>query len=693
MRFLAIVFIFCSLVFIPQIVFADIAPVVLEAPSSPTPVSGAPAISLPLILNWEDVSGAESYYYQIIDVTEEILVTVSESGELPQEIQDLLVSEQKQYWHVKSCEDLSGSICGTYGDIWDFTYFLAPPNPELFFPANNATGVQIPLTLDWPDVPGAKSYKLFALPCLPWLTEDEECAIFSTENSEYPDDICSFTRNGEYAWAVASCLEKEATKCGPQSSPMNMFYTAFSVAPLPAPQLVTPFFDPEKPDEILEVSKDDFLSWKGDSCAYLYRLHITREEDGTITEFDTTEIQSESVNLSGKFIDFENNEQEIKKLQDFWANPTNLNKIFLWTVTPCWANPFGFGLDCDLAEKSETWKFQTAGKTPTLKNPENGSFVKIPFTLSWENAGGASYVYELSSALGVKTETVQKTKVEISYEPGLVEPSLVEPGREYSWKVKTCVDTKEEIEDKICGEWSDTHSFSTYPLKLPAVPINPINEGQFTFPGSIVWQADPGTSFYQYQISYISLALGETTEGCAEKIGSLLFQRPFPITQSTSFPLDEECTGGYAFAVRSCADSSCEFATNWQETPWTFTAQRGTTKGGLVPCGRTTDNPTTPYKEYESCGLKHAGFLLQNILDFVLWKVSLIVLAILAVFTGATTYFSFGSPDVLTRIRSIFRSYFYGVLILLFAWLIVNIIMSVFGFNVEFFGNWYEIRF
>ena len=223
-------------------------------------------------------------------------------------------------------------------------------------------------------------------------------------------------------------------------------------------------------------------------------------------------------------------------------------------------------------------------------------------------------------------------------------------------------------------------------------------------PGSLSWQPDPGARYYQYRVEYKTLAPDETLEGCAEKAdGQQLIPGPGetpPTTTQTSFYLNEKCAGEYQWAVRSCAEEACDetktppTASPWSSL-WSFTAKEIPTEErfGLVPCGRNSDNATTPYNEKEACGLKHVGFLLQNILDFVLFKLSLIILAALAVFVAALAYFSFVSPDVITRIRAIVRSYFYGVLYLVFAWAIVNIIMAVLGFNIEFCGRWYEIPF
>ncbi len=84
---------------------------------------------------------------------------------------------------------------------------------------------------------------------------------------------------------------------------------------------------------------------------------------------------------------------------------------------------------------------------------------------------------------------------------------------------------------------------------------------------------------------------------------------------------------------------------------------------------------------------------MKNVLDFTLWKLGLIVIAVMTVLTGAITYFSFGSPNIILRVKAIWRSIFLGYLIALFAWLIVNVILNVLGFEVRLFGTWWQLPF
>jgi len=498
---------------------------------------------------------------------------------------------------------------------------------------------------------------------------------------------CVFSKNTPYIVTVASCLDDQAKICGAwgdqwKFSTGNRTQEGLEYR-LNPPQPIGPEYDPAKPLPV--VNKSTSLRWKADNCTSFIQLFVAPVGGSLLIDKDKRNIPSwESVVLS------ENN------LSKLWDEPSDLDKEYVWNVQPCWR--IKDDIRCEPGVFSEEWHFKTIGEPPLLKTPENKEIIKIPGALlSWQNRDGAKF-YKIQVASDenfnaslVENRVVQNTSFAVALKDGF------RPNEQYWWRISVCTDQNGEV----CGNnWSEKRTFHTYPLFPPGNP-DP-EDGEETFlPKSLSWEPDPGASYYQYQISYTEIAQDETLEECGEKLKQQqFFQPPYPITQSTSFFLNEKCTGTYNWAVRSCTDETCDetktppTASSWSSL-WTFTAKEIPTEErfGLVPCGRNSNNDATPYNEKEACGLKHVGFLLQNILDFVLWKLSLIILAALAAFVAASAYFSFVSPDVITSIRSVLRSYFYGVLYLVFAWAIVNITMAVFGFNIEFFGRWYEIPF
>lgn len=220
--------------------------------------------------------------------------------------------------------------------------------------------------------------------------------------------------------------------------------------------------------------------------------------------------------------------------------------------------------------------------------------------------------------------------------------------------------------------------FTLDALNAPA-PVYPTQENSPVWKGRIEFKwTNTETQFYKY---FLNLPTGESK---SETISS---------TSHTVYGLK---LGNYSWTVRSCDDNEGTDCGEWSETQAfeIVPAPPGIT-GGLIPCGRQYDDTiTTPnIDESKPCGFPHLFLLLKNVLDFTLWKLGLIVIAIMAVLTGAVSYFSFGRPEIIVRIKSIWKSVFVGYLIALFAWLAVNIVLNVFGFEVRLFGTWWQLPF
>ncbi len=208
-------------------------------------------------------------------------------------------------------------------------------------------------------------------------------------------------------------------------------------------------------------------------------------------------------------------------------------------------------------------------------------------------------------------------------------------------------------------------------LLYPTASDSPVWKGRIGFK----WQTN--APFSQYNINLPSgEALKETTASLEKTITGLSI-------------------GKYSWAARSCSNVEGTDCGGWSPTKaFEIAPAPDEFSGGLIPCGREVDDTSTPgYDESEPCGIQHIFLLLKNLLDFILWKVSLLVLLILAVITGATSYFSFGGPNALKRIKTVFKSFFVGFLILMFAWFGVNLVLNLLEFQTQLFGKWWEIFF
>lgn len=731
------------------------ATIALPAPSAPiTPENEALGIALrefpglTLVLQWTSVARAEQYYYQYWQDGGAMPGSEENTIDIPRPRGTILASDlvpgARYFWHARACANIDetpginpATECGAYSESWSFTFLLLPP--EIVVPISGNTN--LPVLFDWNEVVGAESYLIrgeidFSSPWwqdvldfvgdpLGWFIRlavdfvmdrlglgeeaigcpsalwDENAAnqeipcVDVTANrdpatgilpTEHIDTACTFTKETKYRWYIATCLGPSSQHCGEfsarESFETNNTYQGVSGFIIPAPQLVGPVYNPSRPGEIPVVGFNDILAWDttgdGSDCAHFHKVVLAREAGGTPIE---------AVDMGSFSLAFEI-EQWIDGSKDspqekVWRF---LDTVYVWTAEPCLVNTEQRGdIDCDEGGPSEAWKFKTTGAIPL--NPQ--SEITNKAKLSWDATPKAgSYKYQVANdntfSSIIKEGIILEPKTTLSH------PDIL-PQTDYWWRVASCVDPT----GVICGTWIAPQPFTTLPLNPPPTPTQPSHGGEMLLPGPLSWQPDPGSSYYQYQASYLALAPDETLQGCQEKVGTQLIQ-PFPITQQTSFFLNEKCAGEYRWLVRSCADEDCTLATDWSQSQlWTFTGEEGPLEEqpGLVPCGRNKNDPITPYNEKEDCGLQHLGFLLQNLLDFILWKVSLFVLLLLAVITGATSYFSLGGPNALARIKTVFRSFFVGFLILMFAWMFVNIILMLFGFQFEFFGKWWELPF
>jgi len=659
-----------------------------------------------------------------------------------EKIQKTIIEEQIVNWEVKSCwnsepenpEDLS---CGSYSESWNFAYMPLPP--ELLQPSDGASDVTLPVTLEWTRVENVKSYKIDVRvniecnlwdlltgffndksicnpmksltdpfrdilgmswffgseseydPSCPWKlwnTNTNECVTLPVLPEEgedfaepkYIDDTCVFSKNTRYLVSISSCLDPKAKICGEWSEERKFTTGVLTEEGVPyqlePPTLIAPEYDPAEPLPI--VGKKDQLRWESDDCASYVSLYLRRlDEDSVILEETLPNI--ESVDLSHE------------KFTNLWNNSSNLDKEYVWKIKPCWR--VTDDILCEEDVWSEEWHFKTIGAPPPLLKPESEATVKVPVMLEWKNIDGAgSYRYQVatdSSFQYIDGYTVVPRK-KIDYPE-------IKPDSQYWWRVKTCADEKGEV----CGEWNE-RDFKTYPIGIP----KNLGPATGTLPATLKWDPDPGAHFYEYMVDYASTTydydkdgnpIKETLAECQAKTGSQIISPT--VTRSTNLWLGEICLGKYNWRVRSCLEESCTEGENpplvsdWSNATYIASEITGPPEKGIVPCGRRTDIRTTPYDEREQCQFKHLGFLLQNILDFLLWRLGLVIVAIMAVVSGVTSYFSLDSPTAISQIKTIWKSVGKGYGIILIAWLLVNLILGILGYQVEFFGKWWQLPF
>ncbi len=100
--------------------------------------------------------------------------------------------------------------------------------------------------------------------------------------------------------------------------------------------------------------------------------------------------------------------------------------------------------------------------------------------------------------------------------------------------------------------------------------------------------------------------------------------------------------------------------------------------GGLVPCGRATDNPKTPYHEDDPCTLCHFLILIDNIIDFFIFKLVPPIALLMITVAALMFIFSMDNPETISRAKRIISSVLIGMVIIyasysLVGWFLVSI--------------------
>lgn len=118
------------------------------------------------------------------------------------------------------------------------------------------------------------------------------------------------------------------------------------------------------------------------------------------------------------------------------------------------------------------------------------------------------------------------------------------------------------------------------------------------------------------------------------------------------------------------------------------------TQAGVIPCGLRQDDPDQPGDQTKQCQLCHLFVLLDNIVDFVLFKIVLPLATLLLVIGGILFIFSAENPENVTKGRAILTSVVIGLIIIFAAWLIINSFVMLIGVS-EWTGlreGWFQIK-
>lgn len=114
-------------------------------------------------------------------------------------------------------------------------------------------------------------------------------------------------------------------------------------------------------------------------------------------------------------------------------------------------------------------------------------------------------------------------------------------------------------------------------------------------------------------------------------------------------------------------------------------AQAPSGGSGLVPCGTERD---AGGKITNQCEFNDFMKLINTVVNFVLFQLAVPIAAIMFAYAGGLLLFSGGEVSKRTQAKKIFTNVAIGLVIAVGAWVIVNTILSILGYD----GSWIGFR-
>ena len=593
-------------------------------------------------------------------------------------------------WRVRACCNEDGSNCQpeSQSTWWTFTTSDAPepidPKDPNWNGSGGATGISFDgLQVKWCRVffqknkKLATSYKLNVTSdesgtqaCHPLMMVDGVCQdddifadpvtgqVYSFIDTDgipkvpYPtfdqarQDHALFTRDRTYVWKLKSCYDDIAQDC----SDYGQAWT-FSTKndPIGTPTAQSP--------------ADDASGGKLTGLPLSLTWSIP---DGTNSFIYETSFMSGERKTSRATIP--NSETAASDSALFDADNLKPSTTYKWRVRAC--SNFN-STDCD--GWSPWFSFTTTGRAPKANTLT--AISNIPATFSWEPVEGAkSYNFSLQAAGGDPVITVVNNFKAMEKPTYVVRYPNIDQETTYYWKVQTCAHN----DGTVCGDWSAENSITTGEITTPLADSPAQGETVYAdqLSHQFSWSEIKGSAAYHYKLTLVTPAETDCQQNEIDGI-----------TRQTIITAQMNCLGEYTMAVEACVDESCKSVSPKGE--WSFTLEQRvpTNKNSLAVCGSGYDNPDTPWNEREECAIKHAALFVKIFLDFLIFKLSILLLPFMVVATAGLFYSPFRTPELLERVKTAWKAVGIGYLLLFFAWVIVGILLSLIGFQ----GLWWKI--
>lgn len=329
--------------------------------------AAATPIGLPAVISWKMPVGANSYGYQIQEVSGNsykdvfvgehktihskiIFSADNQTTEANSEIEPINLNLNTVYrWRARSCWPslpLKDSYCDSYSEWFYFRTTGRPPKIQTIQPADNAEQVSLPVTLQWENVPGAMSYIL--------EVNGKNTTVAAKTGEQiitYQLNYPTVTQKQTYRWRIRTCADNNAANCGAESKELT-FTTAALTAPIAG--------EGQNPQNNSTIQAQDISSiynftWQNVPGSYYYRFVLTyTNKSPQETNKDCQTGEKVNIITNQNFAQVKNQPEGIYCLGDY-----------TWNVTPCMDS------NCsDTGPTSDNWTFGLAGDNA----PKNGNY-------------------------------------------------------------------------------------------------------------------------------------------------------------------------------------------------------------------------------------------------------------------------------------------------------------------------------
>ena len=109
--------------------------------------------------------------------------------------------------------------------------------------------------------------------------------------------------------------------------------------------------------------------------------------------------------------------------------------------------------------------------------------------------------------------------------------------------------------------------------------------------------------------------------------------------------------------------------------------------GGLVPCGRIVNDPSTSWNDTDPCDFCHLLMLMSEIINFLIALAATITLLALVI-TGFLFITSAGNEERRTSAKRAFKMTLIGFIVIFMSWLMIDFLLTAWGYLDPLGGEW-----